>query len=116
MCNYVYYQRLNYQTQPMSHWNVFRVFQTSWLRRTEFQQKIIEPLYSEINLNLERIEKFEQGSVNRYRHITTEDMFLFDQFESTFKKRIDEFFRRITEYNNNLNWSKRTTRRIVNNE
>lgn len=72
MFNYTYYQRLNYQTQPMSHWNVFRTYQTSWIRRREFQQNIIEPLYSEIRLNLERIKKYEDGIANRHRHIITE--------------------------------------------
>lgn len=32
MYNYRYYQRLNFQTQPMSHQNVLRAFQTSWTR------------------------------------------------------------------------------------
>ena len=35
MSNYVYYQRLNFQTKPMEHQSVYRVFQTSWIRRRE---------------------------------------------------------------------------------
>ena len=33
MSNYIYCQRLNYQTKPMEHESVYRVFQTSWIRR-----------------------------------------------------------------------------------
>ncbi|MFB0514820.1 MAG: helix-turn-helix domain-containing protein [Candidatus Bathyarchaeia archaeon] len=117
MYNYRYYQRLNFQTQPMTHQNVLRAFQTSWLRGRDLYQNVIEPLYSEIKLNCQRIENFEQGVDSQYQGITLHDRYLYDLVELSLQKRIDEFYRRMDELNSKLGyWAHKVATKIINEE
>ena len=78
MHNYTYYQRLNFQTQPMTHQNVLRAFQTTWIHRRDLYLNILEPLYSEIKMNCEKIEKYEISEDMEYQGIILEDRYLYD--------------------------------------
>jgi len=116
MYNGRYYQRLNYQTQPMTHQNVFRAFQTSWIRRRELYQNVVEPLYSEIKGNCEKIEKYEQGESGIYSSILHKNRYLYDQIELSLQKKIDDFYRRMNDLNLKLSWGERIATRIINEE
>ena len=111
-----YYQRLNYQTQPMTHQNVFRAFQTSWIRRRELYQNVVEPFYSEIKGNCEKIEKYKQGESGTYLSILRETRYLYDQIELSLQKKIDEFYRRMNKLNSKLSWGERIATQIINEE
>lgn len=112
--DYRYYQRLNYQTVPMNHQSVFRTFQTSWIRRRELSQTIIEPIYSEITEICEIIEKYEQGAWGKYSSIILHNRYLFDQIEISLRKKIDEFYRRWKAFNTKLQWIDKIVTRIIN--
>ena len=101
----------------MTHQNVLRAFQTSWLRGRDLYQNVIEPLYSEIKLNCQRIENFEQGVDNQYQGITLHDRYLYDLVELSLQKRIDEFYRRMDELNSKLGyWAHKVATKIINEE
>ena len=117
MYNYSYYQRLNFQTQPMSHQNVFRAFQTSWVRRRDLHLNVLEPLYSEIKLSCEEIERYEQGARSHYEGIILVNRYLYDLIESSLQKKIDEFYRRLDELNSKLGyWAHMIATKIINKE
>ena len=118
MSNYIYYHRLNFQTQPMTHQNVFRAFQTSWIRRRDLYRNVIEPLYSEISLNCERIQvRHEQGEDKRYQNIIHENRYLYDQIELSLQDKIDEFYIRMDELNSKLGYTAhKIAARIINEE
>jgi len=117
MYNYCYYQRLNFQTQPMSHQNVLRAFQTSWTRRRDLYLNILEPLYSEIKMNCEKIEKYEISEDMEYQGIILEDRYLYDLIEPSLHKKIDEFYRRMDKLNSKLSyWAHIIAAKIINKE
>jgi len=111
-----YYQRLNFSTTPMSHQNVLRAFQTSWIQRRELYRNVIMPLYSEIKENCEKIERSEQGVSSVYENIIHVNRYLYDQTELSLQQKIDEFYIRMQNLNWSLAWSERIARRIINEE
>lgn len=116
MCYPSYYHRLNFETEPMTHEDVFRTFQTSWIRRTDLRRNVIEPLYSEISLNCERIDGFEVSEDSQYKNIVLQNKYLYDQVEPALKERIDEFYRRVGGLNSKLTWVHMIANRIINEE
>lgn len=117
MYNYRYYQRLNFQTQPMSHQNVLRAFQTSWTRRRDLHLNVLEPLYSEIIMNCEKIENYEPGEDKEYQKIILGNRYLYDLLESSLQKKIDEFYRRMDELNSKTPyWTHVIAAKIINEE
>lgn len=116
MHNFIYYQRLNFQTEPMSHQNVFRAFQTSWIRQKDLYQNVLEPLYAEIKDNCEKIENYRQGSSHKYDNIIKVNRYLYDQIELPLGKKIEDFYRRMKELNSWLAWTDRIAVRIINEE
>lgn len=117
MFNYSYYQRLNFQTQPMSHENVFRAFQTSWTRRRDLHLNILEPLYSEIKMNCEKIENYEIGEDKEYQGIILGNRYLYDLIELSLQKKIDEFYRRIDKLYSKMGyWAHIIAAKIINEE
>jgi len=117
MYNHCYYQRLNFQTQPMTHQNVFRAFQTSWIRRRDLYQDVLEPLYSEIKLNCEKIERFDQGEDSQYQNVILESRYLYDLIESPLQKKIEEFYKNLDELNTQGGyWAHAIAAKIINKE
>jgi len=116
MHNGRYYQRLNYSTLPMTHQNVLRAFQTSWIQRRELYQNVIMPLYSEIKENCEKIERSEQGVTSAYENIIHMNRYLYDQTEFPLQQKIDEFYKGMKKLNSKLAWSERIGTRIINEE
>lgn len=117
MYNYRYYQRLNFQTQPMSHQNVLRAFQTSWSRRRDLHLNVLEPLYSEIKMNCEKIKNYERGEHVEYQEIILGNRYLYDLLESSLQKKIDEFYRRMDELNSKTSyWAHVIAAKIINEE
>jgi hypothetical protein len=113
MFNHVYYQRLNFKARPMEHENVYRAFQTSWLRRRDISKNVIEPLYSEIKYNSERIRDFRDTSIGNYEFVILDSRFLFDQIDSLTRIKINEFYDRLEKYNNILCETRRLTSRMI---
>lgn len=117
MYNYSYYQRLNFQTQPMTHQSVLRVIQTSWIRRRELHLNVLEPLYSEIKMNCERIENYKRGEDTQYQSIILNYRYLYDQVDSSIQKKIDEFYRRMDKLNPIIDWqAHKIAMKIINEE
>ena len=116
MHNFIYYQRLNFQTKPMSHQNVFRAFQTSWIRQKDLYQNVLEPLYAEIKENCEKINNYEQGSSHKYDNIIKVNRYLYDQIDLSLWKKIEDFYRRIKELNTWLIWMNSIAVQILNEE
>jgi len=111
-----YYHRLSFQTQPMAHQNVFRTFQTSWIRRREFHKSVLEPLYSEIKGNCDRISKYEQGSSVIYERVIQNRRYLYDCIEPSLQEKIDQFYAKMTGTSSKLNWKDRIATQITNEE
>jgi len=116
MHDFIYYQRLNFQTEPMAHQKVFRAFQTSWIRRTHIYQNVLEPLYAEIKENCEKIANYEAGSPSNYDTMVHGNRYLYDQIELSLQKKIEEFYRRMKQLNTWLNWRNPIATRIINEE
>lgn len=117
MFNHSYYQRLNFQTQPMSHQNVLRAFQTSWTRRRDLHLNILEPIYSEIKMNCEKIEKYEISEDEEYQRIILGGRYLYDLIEPSLQKKIDEFYRGMDKLNLKLSyWAHVIAAKIINEE
>jgi len=117
MHNYRYYQRLNFQTKPMTHQNVLRAFQTSWIRRRDLHQNVIEPLYSEIKLDCEKIKRYQQGEHSKYQGVILENRYLYDLIESSLQRKIDKFYGELGELNSKLGgWTLKIATKIINKE
>lgn len=117
MYNYSYYHRLNYQTQPMTHQSVFRAFQTSWMRRRDLNQNVIEPLYSEIKLNCEKIKRYQQGEHSKYQGVILVNRYLYDLIELSLQRKIDKFYGELDELNSKLGgWTHKIATKIINKE
>lgn len=116
MHNYSYFQRLNFKTEPMSHQNIHRAFQTSWIRRRDINQDVIEPLYAEIKENCEKIVNYALGSTDNYHKIIHGNRYLYDQIELSLYKKIEDFYTRMIELNTKLAWKDRIATRIINEE
>ena len=99
MSDYRYYQRLNYQTQPMNHQSVFRAFQTSWIRKQEIIQNVVDPLYSEIAEFIEDIQKYEFCEPSKYKNIMLHNRFPFNLLNAPLKRTIVEFYEKIQTFN-----------------
>lgn len=105
MYDYRYYQRLNFRTLPMTHQSVLRAFQTSWIRRRDLQTNVIEPLYSEIKTNCEKIKKYERGVDTEYQDSLVGTRYLYDQIEPSLQKKIEEFYERMNGLNRFFDWA-----------
>jgi len=119
MANYIYFQRLNFQTTPMPHENVFKTFQTSWLSKRELYQNIIQPLYSEIYLNCEELTKYKalEPFEEEYSQIINTDRYLYDQIDPSLQQNIDDFYSRTKELHKMLGWvGRRIAIKIINEE
>jgi hypothetical protein len=116
MSNYVYHQRLNFQTKPMEHESVYRVFQTSWIRRRDISKNVIEPLYAEIKSNCWCIKNYRGTLDGKYRQVVDDTTFLYDKLEPLIKQNIDEFYDRLEKYHFVLNEVNRLTSRMINEE
>jgi hypothetical protein len=116
MCNYAYYQRLNYQTQPMEHESVYRAFQTNYVRRTDLLKQVIQPLYSEIRFDCRCILNFKYGNSNKYNTVVSDDAFLYDQLELSTRREIDKFYKKMEQFSGILVQVNKTTTTIINEE
>ena len=117
MSNYTYYHRLNFQTQPMTHQSVFRVFQTNWFNKRDLYQNVIQPLYSEVSANCERLEKYERGEDSLYQDIMQRDRYLYDLIETPLKEKIEEFYKKMGELNSKSDYmAHKIATRIINEE
>jgi hypothetical protein len=98
MCNNIYYQRYNFQNKPMSHESVYRVFQTSWIRRRDIVTRIVEPLYSEIKCVVEDLYEYKlegQQPDSYYQEIKISNRFLYDLLSKLTQTKIEEFYDRV---------------------
>lgn len=116
MFNYRYYQRLNFQTQPMNHQSVFRTFQTNWTRKQDLIQTVIEPLYSEITEFCFKIQAYNPCGPTKHDKILLHNRFLYELMDEFIKKRINEFYELITQYNSNTLWITRIIHKAINEE
>jgi len=116
MHDFIYYQRLNFQTEPMTHQNVFRAFQTSWLRQKDLYQNVLEPLYAEIKEDCEKINNHQHAPSHEYDNIIKVNRYLYDQIELPLRKKIEDFYRRIKGLNAWLVWTDNIAVRIINEE
>lgn len=99
MYNFSYYRRLNFRTEPMSHRDVLRVFQTSWIDRRELNQSVIQPLYSEVKENCARLAKYEQGSSAEYDKTIHLNSYLYDLLDSSLRDKIAGFYVKMNKIN-----------------
>jgi len=116
MSNFSYYRRLNFRTEPMSHQDVLRVFQTSWIDRRELSQYVIQPLYSEVKENCARLAKYEQGSSAEYDKAIHLNSYLYDRLDSSLREKISGFYAEMNKINAMLTWKERIAMRIINEE
>jgi hypothetical protein len=116
MSNFVYYKRLNFRTVPMSHQEVIRTFQASHTERRELQQFVIQPLYSEINENCDRLHKYESVSSVTYDTTVHTNRYLYDRLEPPLREKITEFYVKIEEMSWLLNWKYKIATKIINEE
>ena len=111
----VYYQRLNFQNRPMDHESIFRAFQTSSIRRRDIIKQVIEPLYSEIKINFESIRDYKQTlRRNKYDSVIENERFLYDLIEISDRKKIDEFYNRLENYQALMFQIYKCTTRLIN--
>jgi hypothetical protein len=116
MFNFAYYRRLNFQTSHMSHQDVLRAFQTSWIDRRELNQSVIQPLYSEIKENCTRLAKYEACSSTEYDRIIHVNSYLYDRLDPCLRDKIADFYAKMNRINAMLTWKERITKRIINEE
>jgi hypothetical protein len=116
MFNDKYYQRLNFQSKPMSHESVYRAFQTSWIRRSDLITKVIQPLYSEIKSNDECIKDYCGSLTSKYDLILENERYLYDLLEIKNRKKIDEFYDRLRNYQGILNRVYKYTTKLINDQ
>jgi hypothetical protein len=99
MFNNIYYERLNFQSKPMSHESVYRAFQTSWIQRKDIIEQVIRPLYSEIKTVVEGLESLhfeEQGPINSfYQDIKFQNRYLYDKLDLKLQEKIEMFYREV---------------------
>ena len=114
MSNFSYYRRLNFRTEPMSHEDVMRAFQTSWMDRRELQQSVIQPLYSEIKENCGKLAKYETGLSVDYDRIAHANRYLYDRLESSLREKIAVFYVEMAKMNLLLTWKERIATKIIN--
>jgi hypothetical protein len=121
MCNNIYYERLNFLNKPMSHENVNRAFQNSWIRKRDIIEQIIQPLYAEIKGIVEGLFNFTlqmEGEIDSfYQRIRVQDRFLYDKLDSFLQEKIDYFYTEILNLQPRLgSLGFQTTVSIVNQE
>lgn len=114
MFNFAYYHRLNFQTAHMSHQDVLRAFQTSWIDRRELNQSVIQPLYSEVKENCTRLSKYESGSSAEYDSVVHVNSYLYDRMEPSLREKIAVFYAKMNKINGMLTWKEKITTRIIN--
>lgn len=102
MGNFIYYQRFNYQTQPMNHESILRTFLTSYIRRQNLISTIIEPIYSEISESLDNLQKYKACTNSYYDQIILHDRYLYDYLELSLQEKIETFYEKIKKYNSAL--------------
>jgi hypothetical protein len=116
MSNFIYYKRLNFRTEPMSHQEVIRTFQASRTERRELHQSVIQPLYSEVKENCNKLHKYEAGSSEIHDMIVHTNRYLYERLEPYLRQKIEEFYVKMQEISSMLNWKDRIATRIVNDE
>jgi hypothetical protein len=97
MFNNIYYERLNFQSKPMSHESVYRAFQTSWIQRKEIIKQVIAPLYSEVKSIVEGLESLNFEGYEQidsyYQDIKIQNRYLYDKLDSQLQEKIEFFYR-----------------------
>lgn len=116
MANNIYYKRLNFQTLPMSHVDVFRAFQISWVRRRDFTREIVEPIYAEISEEIEKIMIYQAYDDHKYDNIILHHRYLYDQIEEDFRKKITRFYKIISDYNKKIRLMDELVHQVINEE
>lgn len=116
MGNSIYYKRLNFQTLPMSHVDVFRTFQISWIRRSDLTREIIEPIYAEISEEIQKITIYQAYDNHKYDNIILHHRYLYDQIEETLRKKITFFYNMVSDYNKKIHLMNGLVSQVINTE
>ncbi len=116
MGNSIYYKRLNFQALPMSHEDVFRAFQISWIRRIDLTKEIIEPIYAEITEEIEKIRKYQPFDDHKYDNIILHHRYLYDQIEDNLRKNITRFYNILSDYNKKIRLMDELVNNVINEE
>jgi hypothetical protein len=83
----------------------------------ELQSKIYGPLYNEIDCFISQTNRFSGFSaIGNYDRILTNHKYLLDKTDRVFQKSIQQFYRRIQEFNNRLLIAKKAIKPIIKTE
>jgi hypothetical protein len=112
MANHTYYIRLNFQTKPISHEQVSRIFRQHYLQKYDLINKVYGPIYNELAsyYNETRIRKWR---IQKYREVENQRLFLLHQAgEISFD--LDVFYHRIAKWNEAANKAPFRLAKIIN--
>ena len=111
--NNKYYKRLNFENQPMGHYEVQNLFRINWIMREKLIEKIFEPLSKVLGKHIKELEDYSCPSIYDVDKCLSNTYYTYQLPMTFFEDLIDPYIEGVNDFNKKMHYVRIEIERII---